>query len=251
MTPTNTETPTQTPTPTRTPPAVIGSVYFPTNSSRVTLSPGIVAGGTYQTPFTVEGWFYSGDVPGTDSGPVLLSTTIDSSNPSYIRALTVNVSTTTQIVVDSNGAAAITFNLAQTLVSNSWYYLAVSRDTSGFIQIWLGKEGDANAVASTSGRFDCSVNTVAWALNGISDCIGAFVPAGRYSSLDYICNLRVNNTNLYPTTNATISIPTTTFTNISGTVFLQSTSSLSDLTGNQTLTSVGSAAQLPFGPPIT
>jgi hypothetical protein len=70
----------------------------------------------------------------------LLSTTTSSATPAYARALTVNVVSTTQIVVDSNGAAATTFNLAQTLVADAWYYLAVSRDTSGFIQIWLGKQ---------------------------------------------------------------------------------------------------------------
>jgi hypothetical protein len=207
-------------------------------------------GGTYQTPFTVEGWFYSGDNPGTNSGPVLLSTTTNSSNPSYIRALTINVSTPTQIVVDSNGAAQTAFNLSQTLVSNTWYYLAVSRDTSGFIQIWLGEEGDVNAVASTSGAFDCSVNTAAWALDGLSDSIGVFVPANRYSTLDYISNLRINNNGLYTTTDATIPMPTSPLEVISGTIFLQSPNSIADVTGNQTLTVVGSTSQSSFGPTI-
>jgi len=227
-----------------------GSIYFPTTSSRVTLAPGIVVGGTYQSPFTVEGWFYSGDTPGTDSGPVLLSTTTASSTPAYLRALTINVVSTTQIVVDSNGAAATTFNLAQTLVAAAWYYVAVSRDASGFIQVWLGKAGDASAAASTSGRFDCSANTTAWALDGISDCIGAFVPAGRYSATDYISGVRVTNTNLYATTNATIAIPTQTFGYVSGIRFLQSPDDNTDLTGNQTLTEVGSAAYSATGPSI-
>jgi hypothetical protein len=228
-----------------------GSIYFPTTSSRVTLAPGIVVGGTYQSPFTVEGWFYSGDTPGTDSGPVLLSTTTSSATPAYARALTVNVVSTTQIVVDSNGAAATTFNLAQTLIAGAWYYLAVSRDTSGFIQIWLGKEGDASAAASTSGRFDCSVNTAAWALDGISDCIGTFVPAFRYSADDNVSGLRVTNTNLYTTTDATIPMPAQTFGYVTGIQFLQSPTDLSDLTGNQTLTSVGSAAYSTSGPAIS
>jgi hypothetical protein len=199
----------------------------------------------------VQGWFYSGDTPGTDSGPVILSTDTSSATPAYAKALTINVVSTTQIVVDSNGAAAATFNLAQTLVAASWYYLAVSRDVSGFMQIWLGKQGDASAAASTSGRFNCSVNTAAWALDGLSDCIGAFVPAGRYSATDYVSGIRVNNTNLYTTTAATIAMPTSRFTNISGTLFLQSPSALVDLTGNQTLTSVGSAVYSSTGPSIS
>jgi hypothetical protein len=228
-----------------------GSIYFPTTSSRVTLAPGIVVGGTYQSPFTVEGWFYSGDTPGTDSGPVLLSTTTGSATPAYARALTINVVSTTQIVVDSNGAAATTFNLAQTLVADAWYYVAVSRDASGFIQVWLGKQGDASAAASTSGRFDCSANTAAWALDGISDCIGAFVPAGRYSADDNVSGVRVTNTNLYTTTDATIAMPTQTFGYVAGLRFLQSPTDLTDLSGNQTLTSVGSATYSTSGPTIS
>jgi hypothetical protein len=228
-----------------------GSIYFPTVASRVTLAPGIVVGGTYQSPFTVQGWFYSGDTPGTDSGPVLLSTTTASTTPAYARALTINVGSTTQIVVDSNGAAATTFNLAQTLVAASWYYLAVSRDVSGFMQIWLGKQGDASAAASTSGRFDCSVGTAAWALDGLSDCIGAFVPAGRYSATDYVSGIQVTNTNLYTTTDATIPMPTQTFGYVAGILFLQSPTNNTDLTGNQTLTEVGSAAYSATGPSIS
>jgi hypothetical protein len=227
-----------------------GSIYFPTTSSRITLSPGITLSSTYQSPFTVEGWFYSGDTPGTDSGPVLLSTDTASSTPAYAKALTINVVSTTQIVVDSNGATATTFNLAQTLVAASWYYLAVSRDSSGFMQLWLGKQGDASAAASTSGRFNCNADTSGWALTGLSNCIGAFVPAGRYSATDYISGIRVTNTNLYITTNATIAMPTQTFGYVPGILFLQSPTDLSDLTGDQTLTSVGSAAYSATGPSI-
>jgi hypothetical protein len=227
-----------------------GSIYFPTTSSRVTLAPGIVVGGTYQSPFTVEGWFYSGDTPGTDSGPVLLSTDTASSTPAYAKALTINVTSTTQIVVDSNGATATTFNLAQTLIANAWYYVAVSRDASGFLQVWLGKQGDASAAASTSGRFNCNADTSGWALTGLSNCIGAFVPAGRYSANDYISGIRVTNTNLYTTTDATIPMPTQTFGYVNGILFLQSPDNLSDLTGYQTLTSVGSAAYSATGPSI-
>jgi hypothetical protein len=229
-----------------------GSFYFPTNSSRITLSPGIVVGGTYLSPFTVEGWFYSGDAPGTDSGPVILSTTTGSGTAAYLRALTINVNISgNQITVDSNGAFATTFNLAQSLIADAWYYVAVSRDTSGFMQVWLGKQGDASAAASTSGRYDCSVAPAQWALDGISDCIGAFVPASRFSADDNISGVRVTNTNVYATNLLTISMPTTTFTNIAGTVFLQSPTDLTDLTSNQTLASVGGAAYSATGPNIT
>jgi hypothetical protein len=217
-----------------------GSIFIPGTSSRVTLSPGIVVGGTSTTPFTVEGWFYSTVTPGTDSGPVLLSTDTSNATPAYAKALTINIGSTTTIVVDSNGAAQQAFNFAETMLVNTWYYVAVSRDSGGYIQVWLGKDGDANATVSTTARLDTSANA-AWALTGLSNTIGAFVPAGRYTT-GYISNLRVDSTSLYATTAATIPVPTAPFEELAGTVFLQNDDTLTDQTGTQTLAAVGTAA---------
>jgi hypothetical protein len=225
--------------PPSTPTITSGSMFIPGTSSRVTLTPGIVVGGTSTTPFTVEGWFYSTVTPGTNSGPVLISTDTASTNPAYIKALTINVSTPTQIVVDSNGAAQQAFNFAETMLVNTWYYVAVSRDSSGNLQVWLGKDGDVNATASTTGRQP--LNTTAWELTGLSNTIGAFVPAGRYTT-GYISNLRVDSTGLYATDAANIPMPTEPFAELAGTVFLQNTDELTDETGTQTLTAVGTAA---------
>ena len=227
-----------------------GSFYFPSSTSYITLNPGFIAGTTYQSPFTVEGWFFCTDAPGNLDGPVLISTTSAAIIPGYDLALNINVSSTTQIIVESNGGAAIQFDLSQTIVTGTWYYVAVSRDTDGFIELWLGKLGDTNAVASTSGRFDCSVDTDAWALTGISDCIGRFIPAARTSVGDYISGVRLTTTNLYPTTNATIPMPTATFGNTAGIEFLQSPYDITDLTGTQTLTAVDDADYSTNGPAI-
>jgi hypothetical protein len=189
-------------------------MFIPNTSSRVTLSPGIVAGSTSTTPFTVEGWFYSTVTPGTNAGPVLLSTDTASANPTYAKALTVNLSSTTTIVVDSNGAAAQTFTFAETMLINTWYYVAVTRDSSGYIRAWLGKKGDTNATASITNRVNVSGNA-AWNLTGLSNTIGAFVPAGRYTT-GYISNLRVDSTSLYATTAATIPVPTAPFEELAG-----------------------------------
>lgn len=221
-----------------------GSIFIPGTTSRVTLSPGIVLGGTPTTPFTVEGWFYSTVTPGTNSGPVLLSTDTGSGTPAYYKALTINVanSSARQIVVDSNGAAANTFQFVGQAdwLANTWYYVAVTRDTSGYIQVWVGKDGDTNATASTSGRLATSGNA-AWDLTGLSNTIGAFVPASRYTT-GYISNLRVDSTSLYETTAATVPVPTQPFAELAGTVFLQNDDTLTDQTGNQTLAAVGTAA---------
>ena len=131
------------------------------------------------------------------------------------------------------------FSFAETMLVNTWYYVAVTRDSSAYIQPWLGKNGDANATGSTTGRVQR--NTTAWDLTGLSNCIGSFVPAGRYTT-GYISNLRVDNTDLYATDAATISMPTEPFAELAGTVFLQNTDELTDETGTQTLTAVGTAA---------
>jgi hypothetical protein len=221
------------------PPVASGSMFIPDTNSRVTLTPGIVVGGTSTTPFTVEGWFYSTVTPGTNSGPVLLSTDTGSGTPAYAKALTININTTTQIVVDSNGAAQQPFDFGETMLVNTWYYVAVTRDSGGYMQVWLGKDGDANATASTTGRQP--LNTTAWELTGLSNCIGAFVPANRYTT-GYISNLRVDNTGLYATTDATIPVPTEPFVELAGTVFLQNDDTLNDQTETQTLAAVGTAS---------
>jgi hypothetical protein len=226
-------------------PDSLGSMFIPGTSSRITLSSGIVVGSTSTTPFTVEGWFYSTVTPGTNSGPVLLSTNTASSNPTYAKALTINISSTTQIIVDSNGAASQAFNFAETMLVNTWYYVAVTRDSSGYIQVWLGKDGDANATASTTGRRP--LNNDNWNLTGLSNCIGAFVPAGRYTT-GYISNLRVGTTALYATDAATIPVPTEAFTELASTVFLQNDDTLTDQTGTRTLAAVGIAAGDDFNP---
>ena len=230
--------------------ATPGSFYFPSATSYITLNPGIIAGTTYHSPFTVEGWFFCTDAPGNLDGPVLISTTSSAITPGYARALSINVSSTTQIIVESNGGDATQFDLAQTIVAGTWYYVAVSRDTDGFIELWSGKLGDTVAVASTSGRFDCSVDTNAWALTGISDCVGRFIPGDRSSVGDYISGVRITTTNLYATTDATIPMPTETFGNTAGIEFLQSPTGIADLSGTQTLTSVNDAVYSTNGPAI-
>ena len=75
----------------------------------------------------------------------------------------------------------------------------------------------------------------------MSNCVGAFVPAGRYTT-GYISNLRVDSTGLYATNAATIPVPTAPFAELAGTVFLQNDATLTDQTGTQTLTAVGTAA---------
>lgn len=225
------------------------SLFFNSTTAYAQLSPGITIGGTYQQPFTVEGWFKSNN-PGINSGPVFLSTSTSSSDPSYLRALTVNVAASDRIMVDSNGANSHPFTFGETMLPDTWYYFAVSRNDSGNMQAWLGKEGNTTASASISGVYDCSIDVTSWALTGISDTIGRFIPANRDSELDYISGVRVTTTNLYTTTNATIPMPTQTFNYVEGIEFLLGATQSIDLTGNNTIAFNGDISFGDVGPDI-
>jgi hypothetical protein len=234
-------------------PPISGSNYFPTTSSRIDLSYGIIMGETTQTPFTVEGWFYSTVKPGTNSGPVLLSTSETSSIVGYSKALTINLgdSIHPKIVIDSNGVSQKNFDFPDfpEMTSNTWYYLAVSRDSSGNIQTWLAKKGDSFAVSNNDPPFnssDIGLND-AWSLTGKSNCIGAFVPASRFTT-GYISNLRISTTNLYQTNVSTIPLPTAPFTVLSSTVFLSNDNTLLDKTGNQIVNSIGGVSSVSISP---
>jgi hypothetical protein len=208
-----------------------GSLYFLDNSSYLILSPGIVIGGTTTSPFTVEGWFYCNSLaPGAGPQPTLISTTVSGNDG----ALTINM-TGGNVVVDANGLAATLFSVPA-MVANAWYYVAVSRDTSGFIQVWMGKLGDATADASISGRF---LSTANYAFAGTSNTVGSFVNPGRDTRDSYLSNLRITNTNLYSTNAATIPMPTTSFSAVTGTVFLLNDDTLIDKSGFQTLSEHG------------
>jgi hypothetical protein len=150
------------------------------------------------------------------------------------------------MVIDSNGTAAHEFTLPVGLAANTWVYVAVSRDTSGFIQVWVANEGDASAAASASGRFDSTVN-VGWTLTGLSNTIGAFVPAGRQTRA-FVSNVRVTTTNEFATTDTTIAIPTARFEEIPGTVLLINNDTLVDETGNNTLVAISDAVGSTFNP---
>jgi hypothetical protein len=216
------------------------SFFFLNNTSYLTLSPGIVIGGTITSPFTVEGWFYCNSLaPGSGPRPTLISTSVSGNDG----ALTINVDSGI-VTVDANGKAATSFTVPA-MVANSWYYLAVSRDTSGFIQVWMGKLGDTTAVASTTGRFTSIAN---FEFAGTSNTVGSFVPASRDTRNSYISNLRITNTNLFLTNAATIPMPTSSFDAVTGTVLLLNDDTLIDKSGLHTLTAVGSVTGSTLGP---
>lgn len=126
---------------------------------------------------------------------------------------------------DNTYSFDVSNNLIGTLQTNTWYYLVFVRDIVNNAALYIGKKGTANAVMSSSGiivkTYGSSpppgkVQGQPMDFN-ITDKIGSWAevngqPANSF--LDgYLSNLCITSGALYdPTTQNTISIPTTPFT---------------------------------------
>jgi hypothetical protein len=210
------------------------SLLFPTNSYFI-MSPGI-SFGTNTTPFTVESWFYVNYDP---SYPIVLlgsgGTGTDGYAPYPNNGLTFKSSGPTSWRIDSSGTASQDFYFP-TFLKNTWYYIAVSRDTLGYVQMWVGTTPNGSATSSISGRQ--LLNSSAWNLTSATLLIGAWTNTQSFNDNTYVNNLRVTNTNLYNTSLSTIPVPSANLTNITGTQLLINNGAFVDASGNQTLTKV-------------
>jgi hypothetical protein len=217
-----------------------GSVYFPDNSYS-TMSPGITFGGQ-TTPFTIETWFKTDYSDTGGEGIVILGS---APNPAGFKGLSLYAvpGRFDQWVLDSDGFANVAFTFAQTPAANTWHYLAASRDSTGYIQVWV------NGVASSTGRKNISNINTDLDFIGPTTRVGAWTNNNRYNDGTFISNLRITNTNLYDTTLGTIAVPTSPFTAVAGTKLLMNSGSITDSTGQQTFSTAGTAAassQNPF-----
>jgi hypothetical protein len=213
-----------------------GSVYFP-NSSYGTMSPGISFGGV-NDPFTIEAWFKTEYSHGGESIVI-----IGAGSNKGLSLLSVPGGGYSEWKLDSQAWSAVIFQFAQTPSLNEWHYIAATRDSSGYMQIWL------DGVASSSGRTNSS-NANTPDFTGSTSQIGAWTGNTRYNQGTYISNLRATNTNMFDTTASTLSIPTAPFGAVSGTKLLMNTATLIDSSGTQTsIVSSGSpvlSSQNPF-----
>lgn len=209
------------------------------------MSPGITFG-TNTTPFTVEVWMNT-SVGLNGTGCLLGSggTGTDGFSPYPSAGLTICNTSTTSWKVDSSGTAAQSFTLEEMSVGQ-WYYFAVTRDTSGYIQMWLGSAASGTATASTSGRQ--LLNTTNWDLVAPTLLIGAWTNTNRYNQGLLVNNLRVTNTNRFATTATTLAIPSTALTAIAGTQLLINNGEFIDQSANQTLTTVGTPTASTLSP---
>jgi hypothetical protein len=208
----------------------------------IQMDPGIIFGNTTQ-PFTIETWFKA---PIINQNIVILGsggTGIGGGAPFADNGLSLLNNSLTEWKIDSSGKANETFIFPE-LAPNTWHYLAVSRDSSAFVQMWIGALGSGSATASTSGRVflnDDVNDTTNWNLSSPTLQIAAWLNTGRFCDEGvFINNLRITNTNLFSTSAPSSSIPTAKFSAITGTQLLINDGTFIDKSGNQTL-------QLNFG----
>ena len=200
------------------------------------MSPGITFG-SITTPFTVESWFYANANP-IASRIVLLGsggTGEEGSGPWLNNGLSILTLDNTQWKVDSSGVAQQPY-IFPALLQNVWYYIAITRDTSGYVQMWLGTTPGGTATASSTGRQ--LLTAPDWDLTTPTYVVGTWPNTSTYNNNTFINNLRVTNTNLFSTNASTIPIPTANLTNVTGTQLLINDGDFVDQSGTQTLTQV-------------
>ena len=212
------------------------SLVFPQNSYLL-MSPGITFGSNV-SPFTVEAWINAPTIPNGDycllgSG----GTGVNGTAPYPNQGLSITNTSLTSWKVDSSGTAAQQFTLP-TMTANTWYYFVITRDSSSYVQMWMGTTG--TATASSSGRQ--LLNTVSWNFTSPTYLIGGWTNTNLFNTNPglIINNLRITNTNLFSTSSASLTVPSANFTSITGTQLLLNNGTYTDQSGTQSLTTVGS-----------
>lgn len=203
------------------------SVAFTTTSTYFTMSPGITPGAQ---PFTIELWLKTGS---TVKGGSIIGNSNAGGSLSFI------LDNATTMHTDGYGQSATNFTLPVTLQPNTWYHIALVRDSSNNETIWIdgarstsGQQGDSRNYYSTATGINWAHCT--WCVAGSSKFAG-----------ERITNLRfVVGTALYNTSSPTITVPSAPLTAIANTKLLLLATSAGTMTvdtsGNQTITNTGS-----------
>jgi len=181
-----------------------GSILFPTGTNSYVRANTAITLGVGN--FTVEGWVYMTSNPATNAFFL-----VGGSGNRGITILngTYGTPSATQITIEYETAGFQTFTVP-TMVANVWYYIAVSRNSSDSMSLWL------NGVR-------CGNYTVGFTFIANNYSIGAWPTQGQYSSDAYISNVRMTTTNVYDVNSLTIPVPITNFTNVPGTQLLMNT----------------------------
>jgi hypothetical protein len=187
--------------------SVPGSIYFPAGSylksnSRITLGTGAM---------TFEAWFKLTLNPATNRIVLVGSSGGDNFRGFSLYNGSYGTPSATVLQVDWEMAGNQPFDVP-TMVADTWYHVAVSRNSSNQMSLWL------NGVRSTTGKV----------LQAYDFQANYYYPGtwpGRFTSTDpfYMSNMRFTTTNIYNPDSASITVPDTELTAVTGTQFLLNT----------------------------
>ena len=201
------------------------SVAF-TPSTYLTMSPGISPG---SGAFTIEAWLktastiHGGNILGNSNTGGGLSFILDSS---------------TQAHIDGYGVNAYHYTLPFTLQPNTWYHIAIARNSSNAETVWVNGSRSTSGVKTDPINYSGTATGVNWAL-----CTWCVAGSSKFDG-ERISNLRVVvGSTVYDPNSATITVPTMPLANIANTklllTFNNSSSITVDSSGTQTLTENG------------
>jgi hypothetical protein len=197
-----------------------------TSSTYMMLSPGISPGAG---AFTIETWIKTGS---TVNGGDILGNSANTGGMSFI------LDDDSSAHIDGFNQNAYHYTLPFTLQPNTWYHIAIARNSSNQETIWV------NGTRSTTGVQTDSINYYSYS-TGINwaHCTWCVLQSSTFNG-ERISNLRaVVGTALYDPNSATITVPTMPLTNVANTKLLMTFNNSSSLTvdssGNQTITNYG------------
>ena len=214
-----------------------GSLEF-IGDGTILLSPGVVVGGVGDTgynPFTIDAWVKFSEDPATHYQFIL--GTSEMYNGDYNDngfSLFVGdgqpAPSATKITIDCLQVSNTQFDVPA-LTTDTWYHIAVARNSSGIVSVWV------NGVRSTTGARGLEGGPVAF--TGVTDQIGSWSYNGTTQMLGNVGQVRiVTDNNIYDPNDSTITVPTADLQEVTGTqllLLMKSSDQYGDDTGNNTL----------------
>ena len=218
--------------------AGVGSAYLPAGSYLRSTGPVTLGNGA----FTIDVWFKTVSNPAT-SKFVILGGSGNRGISIYNGTYGGGVFSATKLTVDFETAGDVQFTVP-TLTANTWYHLALSRNSSLNWAMWL------NGTRTTDG-----VRAIGWDFISNTYAIGTWTTQFGSSSAQYISNFRMTNTNIYDVNSSTITLPTQEFAKVTGSLILLNTRNDAnfklDSVSNLNWSSTGSPAASAEAPNIT
>jgi hypothetical protein len=207
-----------------------GSLEF-IGSGTILLSPGVAVGGVGDTgngSFTIDAWVKFSEDPATHQ-QYILGSNFQNGFSLFVGDGQATPSAT-KITVDCQNVSNTQFEVPA-LTTNTWYHIAVARNSSGMASVWV------NGVRSTTGATGLGYSGSPF--TGLTTQIGSWSYNNTTQMLGNVGQVRiVTGNNVYNPNNSTITVPTADLQTVTGTqllLLMKSVDQYGDDTENNTL----------------